>query len=656
MQSRYALRFENGEREGETVPVTGSGVTVGRRPGNSIQLLDASVSGRHAEFLIEGDGVLLRDLGSTNGSRVAGERVSERHLRHGDEVLLGNVRVTFFDTHIGVPAPAAGGTPASPERPAAALEAPTTPGDTVRTISAEKVRKAGSRSLFGVLGLGLALAAGAAAWWYLRERASGPGADATLPVENVPGNLLPGPESFEGAAHEWENEANAAALFDFDPSSRRSGATGLGIALAAEQWGLARSPAVNLGSSRELLARGHVRAGGGAQARLGLELEATSGKSATTVIWSAPSSGDEFELLTVSARAPECFDRARVVIWARAAGTQGTADVDDVGLVPAAAPDAVAIDEFRVFAHGAPASAVTLFKIDRSLFSDVHVALGSSVAERAPITVTKLDNGFDFELGAGGGRKLALRIDGPLLEGGLATTGSGGYRLHAGAFQREACAGIVAGKGKDQVRLVFPSPIELEGRVEGEGVRIVAELGAVTRMLVQTNFLTERGQAQSVARAARELEKAGRLGAAALEWTRLRDEFPFEAQLLGEAEDARSRIAGAGAGEVRAVRAEIERARFFRLVDLYRQCRSSAEAVAARYAGIDIEAQARQLSVEVEEQLAALEVDLQRTERARLERIALALEQGGSAELARHVRDYVARNFAAVAGAQNGKP
>jgi pSer/pThr/pTyr-binding forkhead associated (FHA) protein len=108
MQARYSLRFENGERRGETIPISGSVFTVGRRPGNSAQLSDASVSGRHAEFVVESDGVLVRDLGSTNGTKVDGERIESRKLVHGDEVLLGSVKVTLLEVDRAAPGAPAG--------------------------------------------------------------------------------------------------------------------------------------------------------------------------------------------------------------------------------------------------------------------------------------------------------------------------------------------------------------------------------------------------------------------------------------------------------------------------------------------------------------------------------------------------------------------
>ena len=92
MSNRYSLRFETGERRGEQIPLTGSKFTIGRRPGNSLQVLETSVSGKHAELLVSDEQILLRDLGSTNGTRVGGEKVLESRLKHGAEVY-GNSNI-----------------------------------------------------------------------------------------------------------------------------------------------------------------------------------------------------------------------------------------------------------------------------------------------------------------------------------------------------------------------------------------------------------------------------------------------------------------------------------------------------------------------------------------------------------------------------------
>jgi hypothetical protein len=65
-------------------------VTLGRDLGNHVVLADPNVSGHHAVLQRGPDGVVLRDLGSTNGTTVNGAVVAGAHrLSHGDEIGLG---------------------------------------------------------------------------------------------------------------------------------------------------------------------------------------------------------------------------------------------------------------------------------------------------------------------------------------------------------------------------------------------------------------------------------------------------------------------------------------------------------------------------------------------------------------------------------------
>ncbi len=69
--------------------------TIGRLPECGVQLVDPSVSRVHAELRAQGDGYVVVDLGSTNGTRVNGVRVGERALADGDELQFGTVPVRF---------------------------------------------------------------------------------------------------------------------------------------------------------------------------------------------------------------------------------------------------------------------------------------------------------------------------------------------------------------------------------------------------------------------------------------------------------------------------------------------------------------------------------------------------------------------------------
>lgn len=91
MAERYALVFEGGPRAGERVPVSGDRFTVGRKPGNSLVIPDASVSGSHCELRRTPDGWTLKDLGSTNGTFYGGAKILEAKLRGGDTFAVGSV-------------------------------------------------------------------------------------------------------------------------------------------------------------------------------------------------------------------------------------------------------------------------------------------------------------------------------------------------------------------------------------------------------------------------------------------------------------------------------------------------------------------------------------------------------------------------------------
>ena len=70
--SDCSLRFTAGEHAGREIPLAGARTTLGRRPDNAIAFVDVKVSGVHLEIVKEGDGFVLRDLGSTNGTFLDG--------------------------------------------------------------------------------------------------------------------------------------------------------------------------------------------------------------------------------------------------------------------------------------------------------------------------------------------------------------------------------------------------------------------------------------------------------------------------------------------------------------------------------------------------------------------------------------------------------
>ena len=80
--------------DGVSHPLTKPVTRVGRGSEADIRIDDPGVSRFHAEFLM-GQDVTVRDLGSTNGTFLAGEKVFDTPLQDGDELRLGTTSITF---------------------------------------------------------------------------------------------------------------------------------------------------------------------------------------------------------------------------------------------------------------------------------------------------------------------------------------------------------------------------------------------------------------------------------------------------------------------------------------------------------------------------------------------------------------------------------
>jgi nucleotide-binding universal stress UspA family protein len=81
--------------DGRRVALGGSVTTLGRNADCSVTLADPRASRRHAEIRSTGDGFLLTDLSSMNGTVVNGETVHERVLHDGDEIAVGATVMRF---------------------------------------------------------------------------------------------------------------------------------------------------------------------------------------------------------------------------------------------------------------------------------------------------------------------------------------------------------------------------------------------------------------------------------------------------------------------------------------------------------------------------------------------------------------------------------
>jgi len=81
-----------------THELTDDTITIGRVSDNNIQIEDASVSSNHAELTLRDTDYILKDLGSTNGTRLNGNKIEpdeEHQLQPGDRIRFGSIEVRY---------------------------------------------------------------------------------------------------------------------------------------------------------------------------------------------------------------------------------------------------------------------------------------------------------------------------------------------------------------------------------------------------------------------------------------------------------------------------------------------------------------------------------------------------------------------------------
>ena len=93
---KYALRAQTGRMLGRSYPLTGA-TFVGRAPDCQLRLDDSNLSRKHAKLIPTNEGVVIEDLGSTNGSFHNGKRVQRAVAKAGDEIGFDTLRFQLLE-------------------------------------------------------------------------------------------------------------------------------------------------------------------------------------------------------------------------------------------------------------------------------------------------------------------------------------------------------------------------------------------------------------------------------------------------------------------------------------------------------------------------------------------------------------------------------
>jgi len=97
------LVFKLSDSQSLDFPLAGERVRLGRNASNDIVIDNSWISSFHAEFLMAPDGSAeVRDLNSSNGTTVNGERIQKSPLKPGDTVGFGQLEAIFDPLPEGV--------------------------------------------------------------------------------------------------------------------------------------------------------------------------------------------------------------------------------------------------------------------------------------------------------------------------------------------------------------------------------------------------------------------------------------------------------------------------------------------------------------------------------------------------------------------------
>jgi pSer/pThr/pTyr-binding forkhead associated (FHA) protein len=93
--SLQVIHSTDREAQGRRYPVGADDVTIGREADNTILVSSDQASRHHARIRRQGDGHVVEDLGSTNGTFVNSKPVTGQALRHGDVLRVASTVLKY---------------------------------------------------------------------------------------------------------------------------------------------------------------------------------------------------------------------------------------------------------------------------------------------------------------------------------------------------------------------------------------------------------------------------------------------------------------------------------------------------------------------------------------------------------------------------------
>jgi pSer/pThr/pTyr-binding forkhead associated (FHA) protein len=628
-------------REGEVVKVKGDRMTIGRKGKHDLVLSDASISQDHAEIKKAGGSWTIRDLGSSNGTFVDGERVTEATLPSGAVVTFGEIAATF-----GVGDSAEFG----PPRAAAVARAETTILDTESAfadptfaLSEVPEKKSPLPSILAVLLL-LGLAGGVA-WLYMNRQKLQSDQGGTVTV-NYANNLVP--------RHFWSFEPN-----DLPPTGEENGGwhkeDAVDTASAGEvpnpvhsgdqAWSISRQESDKATPATWAFLSGstetEISVNSGSVYKLSGWIYNDSGKPipGLAVAWIEPVSGEaarevarevvpaatpakKWTQVSGFVQAPDGASRVRVGV---VSGGVGDVVFDDIVLETAQPPAGRAAEvrgfrswltsggATRVFHFARPVSdGMGIWKVTEAgllppwqaiVPKAANEGLGGTLRDGGADVAIRLipaENAFSlrWDLSAAApGHAIVIPLPAAVEDVNVTLLEGAAARRMRAAFSKAAADGVIVGGQGDRMRIRFldgqekPFSAQLDVVTDSGRPLLKLDLGDRKDVLFrcELSFDAEMASAREKITNAGQKAAAQKYGEAIALYDQVLAEFPFDEATEKQASAAQERLMNEGRARIRALSTRVDDAKFFRTARVDDELFAEIQVDMARLAGTKLE-------------------------------------------------------------------
>lgn len=659
--ANYVLEILDGDRAGDVLSVGDAPLRVGRKPGNDLVLADEKTSGVHCEIAPEGDRLVLKDLGSTNGTFLDGKRVTEVVLTPGDVFTVGRLRVQFR------------------EEGAAASAAGEDEQFSIRKLDAARLQRRGS-PVGLLLILALVLGGGGGGWWWMQQgqqaspgAARGPSRRAALVV---PGNRLDADVGACEAEEGWRPKAGGlgwrlgGGAHTGESGFRAQRDAESGEAATADDFAvLALDAPLEVFAGRTLTIAAHCRTtGAGAVGVRAVAFAQSEAAPFRFVSGTAIEPREGWQRLEAVVTVPDGCDRLQLEVVAALPDDASEAIVDDVAVTEGgdkndlkvkleSGPTAVGFGAALAVRSSDPQNPATVLGLAPGRVPDALrglLAAGQCVLSDvgASVAVTSEESGFALAVEGCEAVTLVLPLDSGE---GLMTAGADGAFASTSAAAEFRAARVLFGSFGTRAAAVFAAPTPVRGQVRGGAYDLVCE---ASELQLRVGFRAERMQAAELVRAAAAALDEGRPGVALDQLDRVFGEWPMDSRELANAQQLRQRILGEQAAAARQLEQDFEEAGFFDTRGGYERVLEGVDVLISLYGEKHVEGLAaqRDLRARAAARLATFDRKTFQAQRDRLALLADAFAAASEPGLEAMVQQYIQRHLPKSDDPDGGDP